>query len=188
MLPEDLKEKLLEVDSSRSKRSEIAFWITKKPPYVRETLQWGFSEDSELLIPSAWVLEIICEHKTKLFFKDKYIFFERLPTIKNDTALRSAAKICEMLCKFHFRKTFGPFFEVLNKMDRQQITACCFDWLISEQKVACQVPAMQALAYLGEDKNEPWIHQELKNILMESAPYKSAGYQSRARKILKCLR
>lgn len=29
MLPEDLKEKLMEVDSSREKRLEIAYWITK---------------------------------------------------------------------------------------------------------------------------------------------------------------
>lgn len=185
MLPEDLKQKLMEVDSSRNKRQEIAFWITKKPHYVRETLQWCFTEDSELLVQSAWVLEIICEHKAKNFFKYMHLFFEKLPTIKNDSALRSCAKICEMLCHYHFMKGFGIFYEVLNKNERKIITECCFDWLITDQKVACQAPAMQCLYYLGWDNDKKWVYPELKNILIENAPHKSAGYQARARKILK---
>lgn len=184
MLPEDLKEKLMEVDSSRKKREEIAYWITKKPHYVRETLQWCFNEESELLVQSAWVMEIICKYKTNNFLKYQHLFFEQLPTIKNDSALRSCAKICEMLCRFHYMKTLGLFMHILNKDERKIITECCFDWLITDQKVACQVPAMQALYYLGHNRNKGWIHLELKNILLKNTPVKSAGYQARARKIL----
>ena len=122
MLPEDLKQKLMEVDSSRNKRHEVAFWITKKTHYVRETLQWCFTEESELLVQSAWVLEIICEYKAKNFFKYMHVFFEKLPTIKNDSALRSCAKICEMLCHYHYMKGLGKFYEVLNKNERKIIT------------------------------------------------------------------
>lgn len=184
MLPEDLKEKLMEVDSSRKKREEIAYWITKKPHYVRETLQWCFNEESELLVQSAWVMEIICKYKTNNFLKYQHLFFEQLPTIKNDSALRSCAKICEMLCRFHYMKTLGLFLHILNKDERKIITECCFDWLITDQKVACQAPAMQALYYLGHSRNNGWIHPELKNILLKNTPVKSAGYQARARKIL----
>ena len=185
MLPVDLKEKLMEVDSSRKKRYEIAIWITKKPHYVRETIQGCFSADNELLVQAAWVLEIICEHKAKNFFKYMHLFFEQLPTIKNDSALRSSAKICEMLCHYHFMHKFGIFYSVLNKEERNRITECCFDWLITDQKVACQAPAMQCLYYLGWDDDKKWIYPELQNILTENAPSKSAGYQARARKILK---
>ncbi|MCG2419843.1 adenylosuccinate lyase [Aequorivita sp. F47161] len=185
MLPEDLKERLMEVDSSRAKRMEIGLWITKKPHYVRETLQWCFTEDSELLVQSAWVLEVICKHKAKNFFKYMHLFFEALPNIQNDSALRSSAKICEMLCHYHFMHDFGIVLEVLDENERQIITECCFDWLITDQKVACQAPAMQCLYYLGWDHDKKWIYPDLKNILLKNAPNKSAGYQARARKILK---
>lgn len=185
MLPEDLREKLMEVDSSRKKREEIAFWITKKPHYIRETLQWCFNEDSELLVQSAWVLEIICGVKPQLFFKYMYIFFERLPNINNDSALRSCSKICEMLCYEHYMLKYSYLRDILSEKNRKIMTECCFDWLITDQKVACQAPAMEALYFLGKDKMGAWIYPELKNILSENAPIKSAGYQARARKILK---
>lgn len=185
MLPEDLKEKLQEVDSSKKKRQEVAFWIVKKPHYVRETLQWCFSENNELLVESAWVMEVICKYKPKNFFKYMHLFFRQLPTIKNDSALRSCAKICEMLCHYHFMHVFGIFYSILNKNERECITECCFDWLITDQKVACQAPAMQCLYYLGWDNDKKWIYPELRNILTKNAPNKSAGYQARARKILK---
>lgn len=185
MLPEDLKEKLMEVDSSKKKRQEAASWIVKKPHYVRETLQWCFTEESDLLVNSAWVLEIICEWKPQLFFKYMHIFFERLPSIKNDSALRSCAKICEMLCYEHYMLKYVYFRNILSEDERKIMTECCFDWLITDQKVACQAPAMSALYYLGQDKKRNWVYPELRNILTENAPNKSAGYQARARKILK---
>lgn len=183
MLPEDLKEKLMEVNSSRQKREEIAYWITKKPHYVRETLQWYFTPESELLVNASWALEVICQHKAEFFFKYMHLFFEQLPYIKNDSALRSSAKICEMLCHYHYMKVFGIFSTILNKEEKQSITECCFDWLITNQKVACQVHAMLSLYYLGF--GEDWIHPALKNILIENIPHQSAGYRARARNILK---
>tara|TARA_R110000772_G_scaffold121726_1_gene228010 strand:+ start:126 stop:692 length:567 start_codon:yes stop_codon:yes gene_type:complete len=187
MLPEDLKQKLLEVNSSKTKRLEVASWVTKKPHYVREILQWNLKEESDLLIQSAYVLEIICERKAELFFKYMHLFFEGLPNIENDSALRACAKICEMLCRYHFRQEFDIFSDLLNEAERKCITECSFDWLISDQKVACQVPAMQCLYYLGYDEDSQWIHPELKIILTQNAPIKSAGYKARARKILKNL-
>jgi len=188
MLPEDLEQKLKKVDSSRNTRVETAYWIVKKPHYVRETLQWCFRQESELLINASWVLEFICKNQPKLFFKYKYIFFERLPSIKEGSALRSCAKICETLCYHHYMLRYTYFRDILSMDERKTMTECCFDWLITDQKVACQAPAMSALYYLGRDKRDnmgAWIFPELRNILTENAPNKSAGYQARARKILK---
>ena len=184
MLPKDLEEKLKEVDSSIKKRRDIASWIVKKPHYVQETLQWCFIPENGLLVNASWVLEIICKNKPEIFHKYMYLFFEQLPHIKNDSALRSCANICKMLCYEHYRA--HVFFEdTLSKEEKKIITECCFDWLITDQKVACQAPAMDALSYLGEDKIGEWIYPELKIILTRDAPFKSAGYQARARKILK---
>jgi hypothetical protein len=82
-------------------------------------------------------------------------------------------------------ETLDIFSDILNEDERKIITECCFDWLITDQKVACQAPAMECLYYLGWDEDKEWIYPELINILTENAPHKSAGYQARARKILK---
>lgn len=183
MLPKDLEEKLLEINNSRKKRQEIASWIVKKPHYVRETLQWCFLPESELLVNASWVLEIICQNKQDLFFKYMHLFFEQLTYIKNDSALRSSAKICEMLCHKHYMLKYTYFGDILSKNERKIIAECCFDWLINNKKVACQAHAMTSLYYLGEETD--WIYPELKNILMENIPHQSAGYVARAKKILK---
>lgn len=185
MLPEDLKYKLMEVDSSLKKRQEVASWIVKKPHYVRETLQWCFIPENELLVNAAWVLEIICKNRPKLFFKYMYLFFEQLPNIKNDSALRSCAKICEMLCYQHYMLKYTYLRDILSESQRKTMIDCCFMWLITDQKVACQAPAMSALYYLGKENFAKWVYPELKNILTKDAPHKTAGYQARARKILK---
>jgi hypothetical protein len=182
MLPVDLKEKLTEVDSSRKKRQEIATWITKKPHYVRETMQWCFTPESELLVNATWVLELICDQKGKIFYKYMYLFFAKLPEIKNDSALRSCAKICETLCHDHYMKRYGIFTYILSDENKEIITECCFDWLITDQKVACQAHAMLSLYYLGTEIK--WIHPELKTILQDNIYHQSAGYKARAKRIL----
>ncbi len=187
MLSEDLRQKLLEVNSSKKKRLEVAFWVAKKPQNIREILQYGLNDESDLLVPSAYVLEIISEYKAETFLKYSHLFFDQLPSIQNHSALRACAKICEMLCRFHYTQQFDIFSDLLSESERQCITECCFDWLISDQKVACQVPAMQCLYYLGFEEESQWIHPELKIILTQNAPLMSAGYKARARKILKDL-
>ena len=62
---------------------------------------------------------------------------------------------------------------------------CCFDWLISDQKVACQVRAMTSLYYLGTEFN--WIHPELKTIIEQNIHQGSAGYKARGKKIIQLI-
>ena len=70
-------------------------------------------------------------------------------------------------------------------MNLEAIATACFDWLISEQKVAPQAYAMTSLYYLGQ--RFPWIHEELKQVLEQNYADGSAGYQARARKVLQKL-
>lgn len=188
MLPKDLEEKLMEVDRSQMQRQQLVSWILRnRPHYVRETLQWCFNEQSDYLVKACWILEDVCERRPEIFYKYMYLFFEQLANIKNDTALRSCAKICKMLCFDHYMRRYSLFRSVLNEKEKIIMAECCFDWLITDQKVACQAPAMDALHFLGTDKVGAWIHSELKAVLLRDSPNKSAGYQARARKILKKL-
>lgn len=184
MISETLKDKLNQVDSSRNKREAIACWLAENPQYIKSVFDNCFNEESEHLIAAAWALEIICEKNPHLFLKYKDLFFEKLVGIKNDSAVRSCAKICEMLCTYHYQQKVEGFTEILDKAERKTLTECCFNWLITDQKVACQAPAMECLYFLGMDNDKQWIYPELKNILIKDAAYKSAGYKARARKIL----
>ena len=180
MLSNILKLKLSEIDTSRNKREEIADWIINNPRYLPQTLNTYFSSNNSLLVKTAYVLEIICERELSLFSEYQNIFFKELPKITNSSALRASAKICEILCKEHYLHHSS----ISLNIDEQKImTECCFNWLITEQKVACQVPAMTCLALLGMESN--WIHEELKQNLIKNIPNKSAGYKARARKVLK---
>ena len=59
------------------------------------------------------------------------------------------------------------------------MTECCFDWLITNQKVACQAYSMDALYLLGTEKE--WIHPELKITLEQNISSQSAAYKARGR-------
>lgn len=186
MVPKDLEEKLIELDKDKLKRQEIVSWILRnKPHYVRETLQWCFLPESEHLIKACLIMEDVCDRRPVLFCKYMYLFFERLPQIKNDSALRSCAKICKTLCYNHYVLKYTFLRDILSKEQREIMTECCFDLLLTDRKVACQASAMDALYFLGWDKSRAWVYPELKNILERDSPNKSAGYQARTRKILK---
>jgi len=137
-----------------------------------------------LVFPIFYICLIIIYGELTPSYLYKNLFFKKLNEIKNDSAVRSCAKICEMLCTYHYVKNTVDFSEVLNKAERKKLTECCFNWLITDQKVACQAPAMECLYFLGMDNDKQWIYPELKNILIKDAAYKSAGYKARARKIL----
>ena len=73
----------------------------------------------------------------------------------------------------------------LSENNLEKITTDCFDWLISDIRVAPKAHAIYTLFELG--KNQTWIYPELKQILEHYTGSESAGYKSVARKILKKL-
>ncbi len=72
--------------------------------------------------------------------------------------------------------------KVLKDSHRKIMTSCCFDWLITNQRVACEVYAMSALYYLGTEYD--WVHTELKTIIETNVHQRSAGYKARGEKVL----
>ena len=72
--------------------------------------------------------------------------------------------------------------EALTMKHKEIMTECGFDWLITNQKVACEAYSIHALYLLGTEID--WIHPELKTIIEQNIHQKSAGYKSQGRKIL----
>ena len=59
------------------------------------------------------------------------------------------------------------------------------DWLIGNEKVAIHAYSMQTLFVFGKESD--WIHNELRQVLVDNIAYGSAGYVSRAKRILKAI-
>lgn len=93
------------------------------------------------------------------------------------------AKICEELTLRYYAKKEKSLQFVLTKEQREQLTEICFDWLITDQKVAVKAYAMKSLFYLGKEFN--WIHPELKIILEKDYHGQQQAFKARARHILK---
>ena len=97
--------------------------------------------------------------------------------------MRPLAHICELIAISNYKKKDIDVIAVFSEKHKKTLIDCSFDWLITEQKVACQVRAMTALYYLGTEFE--WIHPELKQIIEQNVHLGSAGYQSRGKKTIK---
>ena len=126
-----------------------------------------------------WVLEMLCYEKIG-WIQDYLDFFcSNIKLLTDDSAIRPAAKICMLLTIAHFKKKEIQLTE--NQM--QQITETCFDWLLTDVKVAAKCYSIRALHLLGNHFD--WIHPELKIILDKEYNNHSAAYKAVGREILK---
>ena len=83
----------------------------------------------------------------------------------------------------NFLKTLAEVPVKLTKKDKSILLNQCFDYLVSiEYPIAVQVFSMQILYNLSEEI--PEIGEELYRVLEEKMPDASAGYRSRARRIM----
>ena len=182
MTSSELFKKINYQKAYRKNRLEAAQYILDKPECFREVLEFCFKTEDEISYKAAWALEFVCLEKMDLLLPHLDYFFENIPKLHKDQSLRPMAKICATLCELNYKTQNSKILTTFTEAHKKTLTECCFDWLITEQKVACQVHAMQALYYLGEDFN--WIHPELKIILEANIFKQSAGYKARAKKII----
>lgn len=125
---------------------------------------------------AAWIIELLCLYDIEIIKVHLTYFTSNLKNLRIDSAKRPMAKICSLI--LHPKKGL-----VLSQLQKQNITATCFDWMIDDSAVAVKVYAMTSLYELGKEID--WIHTELKTILEKNYSTSSAGYQCRAREILK---
>jgi len=106
-------------------------------------------------------------------------YCENIGKLKHESAIRPMAKICQLLVTSHFKKKTIQ----LTPKHLELITECCFDWLISDTKVAAKCYCIRALFVLG--KSNDWIYPELQIIIEKDYPAQSAAYKAVSREILK---
>lgn len=174
------KMQLENLKAYRKDREQLAA-IAIEEQRISELLSYCKMYDDSIAYKAAWTLEMVCIADLTLLYPHLDIFFDLLPKSYQDQAVRPFGKICEMLCEAYYKKKSAP----LKKEHRERITEVCFDWLISNQKVACKAYAMQCLFYLGTEFD--WIYPELKIILEKDFTSEKPAFKARARHILKKL-
>ena len=113
--------------------------------------------------------------------KDLFDFFcSNIKHRKDISAIRPAAKICQLLVVSHYKKQEGI---ILPEKNLEEILESSFDWLINNTKVASKAYSMRTLYILG--KHYDWIYPELKTILNKDFPNHSAAYKAVAKEVLK---
>ena len=182
MANSELKKQLSYHRAYRANRLKAAHWVIDHPSCIPELLRYCFEDRSELSYKAAWAFEFVFIEDPGYLYPYFDYFFEKLPLVKLDQIVRPMAHICERLCIRYYKKKDPELHKYLKEDHKLIMTECSFDWLITDQKVACQVRAMTCLVYLGTEYD--WIHPELKQILQERIHTGSAGYKSRAKKTL----
>ena len=184
--PQNLVDKLDFPKAHRKTREDVAYWVLDHQEYFKDLLDFCFDTELSISHKAAWILEIVCEEQLELLLNYIDYFFEHIHLVKKDQAVRPLSKICLMLANKYYKKKDPIVLNALKYKHKEVMTECCFDWLISDQKVACEAYSMHALYLLGTEID--WVHPELKTLIEQNMNKKSAAYIAQGRKILDKLR
>jgi hypothetical protein len=182
LISEELYKAIDYATATRANRQKASQWILDHPENFPELLEVIYSGKGDISYKAAWVLEFICRKQLVCLYPHLTYFFENLPCASKDQIVRPMAYLCELLAIAYYKKKDPQLLCLLTETHKTHMTECSFDWLISDQKVACQVHAMTALYFLGTEYD--WIHPELEQMVQQNIHSGSAGYKARGRLIL----
>jgi len=186
--PERRRTELIEVLNSitvakRLFRDRAADFVISHPETFSELILILFETEDPIHIRAAWTTELVFLRKPDLLIPRLETFISHIQNIKNDSALRPVAKICQRITQMYYSRSGQE--AILTEAHKDSLIEACFDWLIHDEKTATQVYAMSALAMFSSERN--WIRDDLTEILNKDFYSKSPGYQSHARMLLKQL-
>ena len=166
-------------NAKRSNRERVANLVLNELDLMPFLMDILFDVNNKISIKAAWTLEIVCEKNLNLIIPYLDTFTTNIGTLKFDSAVRPASKICNFLAIAYYSKNEHEIQKKLSKNHIDRIIETGFDWLISNHKVATKAYIMNALFLFG--KKYDWVHEELKLILLQNIPTESAAYKARGR-------
>ncbi len=173
-------QKIIQNSSAHTKnRLDNATFILNNPSLIKNLIDFSFDVNDKNHIRACCILEKVLELKLDLVFPFLDIVCGNLEKLKNDSAIRSISRFIMLMVENNAETTQ----KYLTENQIEKITETCFDWLISDIRVAPKANAIYTLYELG--KYQDWIYPELKVILEQDALEQSAGYKATARTILK---
>jgi hypothetical protein len=167
------------VSGYRDKRVLAAQFVLNHPAHFEELLQLCFAIEDEKSYKASWILEQVAYSQLEWLQPHLDFFCLHLNQLQHESAIRPVAKVMQLLVENHFKKSTIK----LSPKQVEQITECCFDWLISDTKVAAKCYCIRTLFALG--KSNDWIYPELQIIIEKDYPAQSAAYKAVSREILR---
>ncbi|MDU8886412.1 adenylosuccinate lyase [Yeosuana sp. MJ-SS3] len=178
-----LYETLNYVDASRENRLKYAKMVLDDMSLFPKLIEIMFMVNDPISSRAAWVFEYVCNDYIYGLIPYLDVFTKNLKQVYLDSSIRPVAKVCEMLAKEYDSKHNKTIKKNLQAVHKERIIEACFDWMISDQKVAVKAYSMTTLYLLGQEYD--WVHPELKQILQHDYANESAGFKARAKQVLK---
>lgn len=177
----DFIQKLEKSTAHRPSRESLSNEACENPDLLQYLMGVFFNIKDRGHHKACWVLELVFEKNIDWLSPYLDVFCNTLSSYSHDGALRSVSKICLFSASHHLKKLkSGEVFLTDNQLEL--MIESCFDWLITDQKVATKAYAMRALYSFGKVKD--WVYPELKVILQQDYPNHSAAYKLASKEIL----
>ncbi|MCF6348290.1 MAG: hypothetical protein L3J20_08325 [Flavobacteriaceae bacterium] len=172
-------------DAGRENRVKVTKKVLKDQELFKSLIEIAFEQGNGLSVKAIWILELVCEKRLDWLAFDLAYFIENISNVKEESAVRSIAKICNLVAQDYNSKFDSPIRLTITRDQVSQMIETCFEWLLSDYKVATKAHAMESLYFLGIKTG--WIHYELKMIIEKNLPLESPGYATRAKKVLESM-
>lgn len=182
MTTETLHKELTHVNHTREKRLYYANLVINNPLLIPKILEILFMVNDKISPRAAWVFEFMCSKNLDTIIPYLDVFTKNMNLVHLDSAQRPVAKICEYLVKAYYHKKETKIKQALLPIYKERIIEACFDWMITDAKIAPKAYSMNSLFLLGKEYN--WIYPELKIILERDYQMQSSGFKARARHII----
>jgi len=174
---------------SQQNRQVVVDYILKNPQYFSEIITLAFDVNYKYHYKAAWIVLFVYKIHPEFLYPHLDFFTASLSQLKNEKAIRSLAKVCELLSKAYCCDSHTRIYSWFNPLNIDRIITVAFDWLIGNYSVAIKVYGMQILYNFGSlPQAEQWILVELKAILSESLYFEQKAFQARAKYLLKKIR
>lgn len=182
MMASEFQKNLDYVTGHRANRQKYADEVLNNLELFSELIQLCFQISNKNSSKACWILEFVCYQKLEWLTAHLDFFCSQIKNLKDESSIRPAAKICQLLVFSHYKEKKA----VLSEKHLEEITESSFDWLINDTKVASKAYSMRTLYLLGQHYD--WIHPELKIIITKDFPNHSAAYKAVAKEVLKKLK
>jgi hypothetical protein len=162
----------LVAEHSKKQADAIARYIGSDPARFDSLMQLFFSSDTRIVQRASWAMTLSAERNPALIIPYLSTLLQKLDISTNNTVKRNTVRLLQFV----------------DIPEEWQGTAAdrCFELLAtSSEPIAVKAFAMTVL--LNITKHEPALKSELKILIENQLPYASAGFLSRARKVLKAL-
>lgn len=183
MTVNELYEELNFVSAARENRLMYSKMVLDDMSLFPKLIEILFMVDDKKSSKAAWIFEYVCNDYIYAIIPHLDIFTTNLKRVHLDSSVRPIARVCEMIAKAYCSKQNKTMKNALQNIHKERIIEACFDWMISNQKVAVKAYSMDTLYLLGKEYN--WVHPELKQILQQDYTHESAGFKARAKHVLK---